>query len=221
MPPRKKQRQEANKKQLLQLVDLVQQADKLSMFREAVSPVEAPDYYAIIKHPIDLSAIRSRINSGKYATSDEAVSDINLMLSNALEYNERDDMWYTNARTVRKKLPALLRQCGVEVEQASDSDDEFVPNGREDDNEKTLEREEKRRREDISQTLKLMNDDLNVPLEVLRARYQQGANPIRGDGEAYSEGSSGTSTSESTTSDSDGDDEDEESRGSGSGSSSS
>jgi hypothetical protein len=199
-PPAKKRRAEANKQQLQQLVSLVQHADKLAMFRSPVSTVDFPEYLTIIKYPMDLATISRKIAEGKYATNDDAVSDFKLMLSNALEFNSRGDAWYENTKSVRKRLPDLLKQCKIEVADSSDSDDEFIPQGREDDNEKTLAREEKKRREDIHKTLQKMNDDLNIPVEVLRQRYQQQAIPIAGDGEDFSAGSSGTSTSTSESS---------------------
>jgi hypothetical protein len=209
-PPKKKQRNEANKAQLLQLVSLVQRADKLGMFRCPVNPSDVPGYLEVIRHPMDLGTITRKINEGKYATNDDAVSDFRLMLSNALEFNEKGDTWYENARTVRKRLPELLKQSHVETnDNSDDSDDDFIPQGREDDNEKSLAKEEKRRREDIHATLQKMDEELNIPIEVLRQRYQQAAIPIAGDGEAFQEDDTSSNDEPSTSSsDGEGDDDD-------------
>ncbi len=198
MPPVKKRRQEANKQQLGQLVNLLLRADKLGMFRAPVTEAEAPGYHTAIKHPMDLSTVTKKINDGRYSTSDEALSDVRLMLTNALEYNMKGDPYYESARSMRGKLQSLAKQCGIENDN-SDSDDEFVPQGHTADNEKTLAREEKRRREDIHKTLQTMEQELEIPLDQLREKYKKAAMPVSGDGEAYSASSSGTSTSSSSS----------------------
>ncbi|KTF85068.1 hypothetical protein cypCar_00024312, partial [Cyprinus carpio] len=47
-----------------------------------------PDYYAIIKEPIDLKAIAQRIQMGFYKSVNHMTKDIDLLVKNAKTYNE-------------------------------------------------------------------------------------------------------------------------------------
>ena len=54
------------------------------------SIAQVPDYYEIIKTPMDLSTIMSKIDLHQYQTCAEFLADIDLICSNALEYNPAD-----------------------------------------------------------------------------------------------------------------------------------
>ncbi|XP_065601782.1 ATPase family AAA domain-containing protein 2-like [Cyrtonyx montezumae] len=59
-------------------------------FRAFTKPVdleEVPDYDTIIKQPMDLSTVLSKIDSHQYLTAGDFLRDIDLICSNALEYN--------------------------------------------------------------------------------------------------------------------------------------
>lgn len=58
-------------------------------FKEPVDPVKLniPTYFSIIKHPMDLSTIESKLKNSQYKTVDELVSDFNLMVNNAITFN--------------------------------------------------------------------------------------------------------------------------------------
>ncbi|KAJ6842808.1 transcription factor GTE9-like [Iris pallida] len=56
------------------------------------SPVDAvalkiPDYYSVIKHPMDLGTIKKRISSGGYSSPWGFVADVRLTFTNAMTYN--------------------------------------------------------------------------------------------------------------------------------------
>ncbi|KAL3311593.1 hypothetical protein Ciccas_009824 [Cichlidogyrus casuarinus] len=48
---------------------------------------ELPDYYDVIKRPMDFNKIRSKVRDGKYVTMDELEADIMLLCNNAQTYN--------------------------------------------------------------------------------------------------------------------------------------
>ncbi|CAG2166654.1 unnamed protein product [Oppiella nova] len=73
-------------------------SDCIDFFNEAVKPKEAPDYYEIIKTPIDLSTIRLRNSEGKYWTRDQFLKDIQLIYENSVEYNGEDHEITENAQ---------------------------------------------------------------------------------------------------------------------------
>eukprot|EP00835_Amoeboradix_gromovi_P003168 NODE_200_length_15202_cov_0.356618.p1 type:complete len:999 gc:universal NODE_200_length_15202_cov_0.356618:8272-5276(-) len=61
-------------------------------FEEPVDPVELelPDYFDIIKEPMDLSTIYNKILNRSYSNAEEFHSDVCLMFNNAHTYNEID-----------------------------------------------------------------------------------------------------------------------------------
>ena len=55
---------------------------------------EYPDYYEVIKKPIDLEKIGHKVKASNYESLDELLSDIVLMFDNACRYNEPDSQIY-------------------------------------------------------------------------------------------------------------------------------
>eukprot|EP00189_Rhodosorus_marinus_P000780 CAMPEP_0113957968 /NCGR_PEP_ID=MMETSP0011_2-20120614/3078_1 /TAXON_ID=101924 /ORGANISM="Rhodosorus marinus" /LENGTH=1285 /DNA_ID=CAMNT_0000968617 /DNA_START=628 /DNA_END=4485 /DNA_ORIENTATION=+ /assembly_acc=CAM_ASM_000156 len=60
---------------------------KYMVFWNPVDPEEASDYYEIIKRPIDLSMIAANVDAARYSAVMHMVSDVDLMVQNAIEYN--------------------------------------------------------------------------------------------------------------------------------------
>ena len=60
---------------------------RFSMFCKPVDPEAVPDYYDVIKYPMDLETIRMKIDEGCYATYQAFLSDIERIVFNAREYN--------------------------------------------------------------------------------------------------------------------------------------
>ncbi|XP_065524978.1 ATPase family AAA domain-containing protein 2 isoform X2 [Lathamus discolor] len=56
-------------------------------FSKPVDREEVPDYDTVIKHPMDLSTVLSKIDLHQYLTARDFLKDIDLICSNALEYN--------------------------------------------------------------------------------------------------------------------------------------
>lgn len=50
-----------------------------------------PDYYDVISKPMDLSTMMSKIDMHQYQTGKEFLEDVDLICSNALEYNPNKD----------------------------------------------------------------------------------------------------------------------------------
>ncbi|XAR51972.1 hypothetical protein NMG60_11006785 [Bertholletia excelsa] len=59
------------------------------VFNEPVDVVKLniPDYFTVIKHPMDLGTIKSKLASSEYSNPVEFVTDVRLTFSNALTYN--------------------------------------------------------------------------------------------------------------------------------------
>ncbi|XP_034536611.1 polybromo 1, like isoform X2 [Notolabrus celidotus] len=72
------------------------------LFQKLPSKVHYPDYYAIIKEPIDLRAIAQRIQIGYYKSVNAMAKDVDLMAKNAKTYNEPGSQVFKDANTIKK-----------------------------------------------------------------------------------------------------------------------
>ncbi|XP_053326173.1 protein polybromo-1 [Spea bombifrons] len=78
------------------------------LFQKLPSKVQYPDYYAIIKDPIDLKTISHRIQTGYYKSINAMAKDVDLLAKNAKTYNEPGSQVFKDANTI-KKLFALKK----------------------------------------------------------------------------------------------------------------
>jgi len=78
---------------------------KYKPFWKRVSSSEAPDYYELVKDPIDLSTILDRVNAQEIQTMHDLVAAFELLAQNALQYNPADD---EKGMRIRSKATALL-----------------------------------------------------------------------------------------------------------------
>lgn len=53
--------------------------------------LQVPDYAEVIKKPMDLSTVLSKIDLHQYGTVKEFLEDVDLIWQNALEYNPDRD----------------------------------------------------------------------------------------------------------------------------------
>uniref|UniRef100_A0A3Q2X8U1 Protein polybromo-1 n=1 Tax=Haplochromis burtoni TaxID=8153 RepID=A0A3Q2X8U1_HAPBU len=72
------------------------------LFQKLPSKVHYPDYYAIIKEPIDLRTIAQRIQIGYYKNVNAMAKDVELMTKNAKTYNEPGSQVFKDANTIKK-----------------------------------------------------------------------------------------------------------------------
>ncbi|KAG5464136.1 hypothetical protein LSCM1_00316 [Leishmania martiniquensis] len=160
-------REGLHKEQCLSFVQKLWAADTLSMFHHPVSATEVPGYYDVVEVPMDLSTIRKKIEQDKYSTDAEVENDVALMLSNALQFNEKDSQWYSLAKQLKKRYLTLAQECGLSF----DADEVFIPTKKVRDDESTLRKAEEEVDEKIEDILESMEKDKEIPLEQLRAMY--------------------------------------------------
>ncbi|XP_060164933.1 protein polybromo-1 isoform X16 [Globicephala melas] len=72
------------------------------LFQKLPSKVQYPDYYAIIKEPIDLKTIAQRIQNGSYKSVHAMAKDIDLLAKNAKTYNEPGSQVFKDANSIKK-----------------------------------------------------------------------------------------------------------------------
>jgi hypothetical protein len=57
------------------------------MFTKPVDVQEVPDYLSIIKQPMDLETMMTKIDLHRYVCAQDFLDDVDLLCRNALEYN--------------------------------------------------------------------------------------------------------------------------------------
>lgn len=88
-----------------QLRRVVRQLESHKMgwpFLEPVSELDAPDYYDVIKDPVDLSGISDKLKSKTYIKVNEFVADVSKMFDNCRLYNSSDSMFFQCADMLEK-----------------------------------------------------------------------------------------------------------------------
>lgn len=78
-------------------------------------PVDAialhiPQYYDIIKNPVDLSTMEQRLKSGHYKSVNGYIADFDQMVRNSVTFNGPDHLVTQSARNIRQMLNAQLKR---------------------------------------------------------------------------------------------------------------
>ncbi|KAF5460011.1 hypothetical protein F2P56_019911 [Juglans regia] len=97
------------------------------IFNEPVDVVKSniPDYFTVIKHPMDLGTVKRRIDSGEYSSPLVFASDVRLTFSNALTYNPPGNDVHHMAKTLGKYFEA--RWKAIEKKLSLTTDEQSVP----------------------------------------------------------------------------------------------
>ena len=110
-------------------------------FMLPVDPValNIPHYHKLIKQPMDLSTISSKLNHGQYENAREFEADVRLMFSNCYKFNPPsdpvhgmgkqfegvfDDKWKEKAAWIEANTPSSGPQSPATSSEAEDDDDE-------------------------------------------------------------------------------------------------
>jgi hypothetical protein len=67
-----------------------------------------PDYYEIIKNPMDLQKVTDKLADKVYTTLNAFLEDINLIVSNAIEYNPESDPMKIATRVLSSFLTRVI-----------------------------------------------------------------------------------------------------------------
>ncbi|WFD21042.1 hypothetical protein MCAP1_003297 [Malassezia caprae] len=91
------------------LTELRNYTEHSQAFLTRVSKRDAPDYYDVIKNPMDLGTMQKKLRSGQYKTKAQFAHDLNLIWDNCLVYNASPQHpLRRNATYMRKKSNHLL-----------------------------------------------------------------------------------------------------------------
>ena len=108
------------------LTDLISHLryDRQGLFLEPVDRAAVPDYYDVVKNPMNWATIPDKVHEGKYQSIDDFAADINLVTDNAMLYNKpQTNFWQTASRIkkraaehadlLRKEIEAQLNDAGA------------------------------------------------------------------------------------------------------------
>jgi hypothetical protein len=88
--------------------------DQYNVFQVPVNLKEVPDYAEVIKHPMDFSTIRRKVNNREYRHFDEFKRHVYLICDNAMKYNSPGTVYHKSASKLKEfaeKMFARLEPC--------------------------------------------------------------------------------------------------------------
>ncbi|EAA10839.5 AGAP006133-PA [Anopheles gambiae str. PEST] len=85
---------------LKKLIKQIQQHKSAWPFMEPVDPNEAPDYYRVIKEPMDLQKIEGKIDNKVYQTLSEFIGDMTKIFDNCRYYNPKESPFFRCAESL-------------------------------------------------------------------------------------------------------------------------
>nr|CDJ80411.1 Bromodomain and Bromo adjacent region and High mobility group and Zinc finger domain containing protein [Haemonchus contortus] len=109
----------AHEQQMWKLYTLVRDATdadgrKLAgAFIKLPTKEEYPDYYEVIRKPMDLQRIQHRLQAHGYGRWIDLVADLSLMLENACKYNEPESTIYKDAVALQRLVLEKKRELGA------------------------------------------------------------------------------------------------------------
>ncbi|OSD04925.1 hypothetical protein PYCCODRAFT_1407209 [Trametes coccinea BRFM310] len=82
--------------------------DRQGYFKSPVNRNEVPDYYDIIKEPMCWDIIDQRLDSHEYLDLAEFKRDVELVVTNAMTYNQANTPFYRTALRIQSNLPTIF-----------------------------------------------------------------------------------------------------------------
>eukprot|EP00897_Mesotaenium_endlicherianum_P002199 jgi/Mesen1/2006/ME000147S01095 len=104
------------------VLDKLQKKDVYNVFAEPVKAEQVPDYYDVIKDPMDFLTMRKRINAGHYTSWEQFKMDILLVCGNAMRYNAPGTFYFRQAK--------LLQDASKKAIEAAQSGEPEKPRGK-------------------------------------------------------------------------------------------
>jgi transcriptional activator SPT7 len=106
------------------LQDLKAMTEHSGPFLNRVNKRDAPDYYNIIKHPMDIGTMMKKLKNFQYKSKKEFVDDLNLIWDNCLQYNTDPHHFLRKKALIMKKhteslvflIPDIVVRDRAEVE---------------------------------------------------------------------------------------------------------
>merc|ERR1712038_1744523 len=129
--PRRKKKKADRKfmKKMKKLLEVVMQYEDRDgrilsePFYKLPSRKELPDYYEIIRRPVDISKIQQRIDDDKYDDMDGLEKDFMLMCKNTQQYNEDGSLIFEDSIVLQSVFTNARERIEQEPDEPDDDDD--------------------------------------------------------------------------------------------------
>jgi len=111
-----------------EVVKMLQSHQHGWVFNTPVDPVELglPDYFHVIKRPMDLGTIKKYLENGRYHSLDDFEADVHLTFDNAMLYNQEGSVVHNMAREMKDKF---AKDYGELQQELNAEEDEKRKNG--------------------------------------------------------------------------------------------
>ncbi|KAN0064918.1 hypothetical protein ACQY0O_001975 [Thecaphora frezii] len=86
----------------------IEALDRTHFFAAPVSRTEVPDYYDVIKEPMDWTTMREKLQQKAYRSVQEFKDDVLRVVNNAMIYNKADTPFHKAAARISKQLSAIF-----------------------------------------------------------------------------------------------------------------
>lgn len=72
-----------------------------------------PDYFTIVKNPMDLGTVKSNLKSGQFDEPEEFVADLRLVFDNCILYNGENSPVSVMCKAVRGEFERLVAELQI------------------------------------------------------------------------------------------------------------
>ncbi|PIA57823.1 hypothetical protein AQUCO_00500024v1 [Aquilegia coerulea] len=107
-----------DRQQLEMILDKLQKKDTYGVYAEPVDPEELPDYHDVIEHPMDFGTVRKKLQKGAYVKLEQFENDIDLICTNAMQYNAPETIYFKQARSIQELAKKKFQRLRIESENA-------------------------------------------------------------------------------------------------------
>lgn len=98
-----------NYNQLLHLLNDMQNHNSAWPFLVPVNRDEVPDYYNVIKEPMDLTTMESKLEADQYTTPEDLIKDAELIFNNCRKYNSENTPYSKSATKLEKFMWSQIK----------------------------------------------------------------------------------------------------------------
>ena len=89
----------------------MRQHEDAAPFKYPVDPVllGIPEYFDVIKEPMDFSTVEKHLRKGDYTTQKEFKDDVNKIFNNAMKFNDQNHEVFKKAQTLKAEFDKLCK----------------------------------------------------------------------------------------------------------------
>ncbi|KAK0480789.1 hypothetical protein IW261DRAFT_1142882 [Armillaria novae-zelandiae] len=105
------------KEVLSKIIAQIKRKDAYAFFLSPVDVSLVPGYTDVVKHPMDLGTMTSKVEKGRYRSLEEFMSDFRLVTGNAKSFNPPGSIYHTEAERIEAAgLDMIARSAGTVIQ---------------------------------------------------------------------------------------------------------